>query len=142
MPTDDDGADDATSAARPAEARDPAKGGKEPAAEEREPEVDPEEVGRWRRFTRRLLDRKELADDTRELLAAVLSTSDKAKSELVRMTGREVRHYLDGLALKDDLLDIATNYKLEVHASFHLEPIAKALKSDKKPKAAAEDDED
>jgi len=92
-----------------------------------EAEDEPEDIGRLRRFARRLMDRKELAEDTRELLSAVLTTSDKAKSEFIRMTGREVRHYLQGLQLKDDLLDIATNYRLEVRASFHLAPIAKAL---------------
>lgn len=91
---------------------------------------DPEDIGRLRRFARRLMDRKELAEDTKDLLAAVISTSDKAKSDAVRMMGREVRHYLDGLALKDDLLDIATNYRLEVKASFHLEPIAAVLKDE------------
>ncbi|MCB9678370.1 MAG: hypothetical protein H6737_24925 [Alphaproteobacteria bacterium] len=122
MPTDDDELDDAPETAE--------KGfGEEP--------VDPEEVGRWRRFARRFMDRKELAEDTRDLLTAFLSTSDKAKSELVRMAGREVRHYLDGLRLKEDLLDVATNYRLEVHATFHLEPIAKAMKGSSKaePKA-------
>ncbi len=98
-------------------------------AGDREP-VDEEAVSRWRRLARRFTDRRELAEDTRDLLAAFLSTSDKAKSELVRMTGREVRNYLDGLQLKEDLLDIATNYRLEVRASFHLEPIAEALRDE------------
>ena len=104
-------------------------------------EVDAEEVSRWRRLARRFTDRRELAEDTRDLLAAFLSTSDKAKSELIRMTGREVRHYLDGLQLKEDLLDIATNYKLEVRASFHLEPIARAIRDspDSSSDAAAPD---
>jgi hypothetical protein len=104
-------------------------------SDERPPteEVDPEEVSRWRRLARRFTDRRELAEDTRDLLAAFLSTSDKAKSELIRMTGREVRHYLDGLQLKEDLLDIATNYRLEVRASFHLEPIARALSDEPAP---------
>jgi hypothetical protein len=100
-----------------------------PASEE----VDP---GRLRRFARRLMDRKELADDTRELLSNLLATSDKAKSDLIRATGREVRHYLDGLRLKEDLIDLATHYRLEVHATFHLEPIAAALRDDPATKAA------
>ena len=92
-------------------------------------ETDEDEVesSRFRRFARRFMDRKELAEDTKELLATFLSTSDKAKSEIVRMAGREVRNYLDGLRIKDDLLYIATNYKLEVNASFHLKPVADLL---------------
>lgn len=103
-----------------------------------EGEVDDE--GRFRRFARRLLDRKELAEDTKDLLATLVTTSDKAKSEIVRMAGREVRNYLDGLQLKEDLLDIATNYRLEVRASFHLEPIAKALRDE--PGEGSDEDED
>lgn len=94
---------------------------------------DIDEESRFRRFTRRLLDRRELAEDTKELLATLVTTSDKAKSEMVRMAGREVRNYLEGLQLKEDLLDIATNYRLEVRASFHLEPIADALADDEEP---------
>lgn len=98
-----------------------------------ETQEEPEELGtdeeesRFRRLARKLMDRRELADDTRDLMTSFLATSDKAKSDLIRMAGREVRHYIDGLNLKQDLLDIATNYKLEIHASVHLSPIAEAL---------------
>lgn len=101
----------------------------------------PEDDGRLRRFARRMLDRKELADDTRDLLAGVLATSDKAKSEFVRMMGREVGHYLEGLNLKNDLLDIATNYKLEVNATFHLSPVASPPEPDPSPEEPGETDE-
>ena len=37
------------------------------------------------RLARRLMDRRELAEDTKDLLYAVLSTSDKAKTEAVRL---------------------------------------------------------
>lgn len=99
----------------------------EPEGTDEAPLPEEEEASRFRRFARRLLDPKELGEDTKDLLATLLSTSDKAKSEAVRMLGREVRNYLQGLQLKDDLLDIATNYRLEVNASFHLEPIVKVL---------------
>ena len=110
---------------------------REPAGAPPPPEED--ESSRLRKFARRLMDRKELADDTRDLLASLLSTSDKAKSEVVRMAGREVRNYLQGLQLKEDLLDIATNYRLEVKASFHLEPIAKVLRDPPTSEGTSED---
>jgi hypothetical protein len=110
------------------------------STEDKPPGEASDDDGRLRRFARRLLDRKELADDTRELLAGVLATSDKAKSEFVRMMGREVGHYLDGLNLKNDLLDIATNYKLEVHATFHLSPVASG--SDEPARSTSESDEE
>jgi len=72
-------------------------------------------------------------DDRPSLRASVrkvLDTSDKAKTEAVRMIGREVRHYLEGLGLRDDLHHLLTNYRLEVKASFHLEPLAKALEDE------------
>jgi hypothetical protein len=69
------------------------------------------------RFARRLMDRKELAEDTRDLLVTLVSTSDKAKTEAVRLIAREVRNYLD--ALKID--EILTGYSLEI--SLHLKPL-------------------
>ncbi|MCA9569776.1 MAG: hypothetical protein KC656_18155 [Myxococcales bacterium] len=96
-------------------------------ADEQDPVEPTEDDSRLRRFARRILDRKELAEDTKDLLSGMLATSDKAKSDFIRMMGREVGHWLDGLNLKNDLLDVATNYKLEVHATFHLSPIAKAM---------------
>lgn len=57
------------------------------------------------------------------LLGAVLETGDKAKTEMVRMLGREVRTYLEALELHKDLHHIVTNYSLEVQASIHLKPL-------------------
>lgn len=111
-------------------------------------EVDPptpdvgDEDSRLRKFARRILDRKELAEDTKDLLSGMLATSDKAKSDFIRMMGREVGHWLDGLNLKQDLLDVATNYKLEIHASVHLSPLAKALADEPEKKAEPEDGDD
>lgn len=73
------------------------------------------------RFARRLMDRRELAEDTRELLSAVLNTSDKAKTEAVRLVAREVRGYLKELKLKETLVDLATSHSLEV--SIRLKPL-------------------
>ena len=64
---------------------------------------------------------------TRELLGAVLDSSDKVKTEAIRMVGREVRTYLEGLGLDEAILHLLTNYSLEVNASFHLKPLAEAM---------------
>ncbi|MCB9759211.1 MAG: hypothetical protein H6739_05185 [Alphaproteobacteria bacterium] len=64
--------------------------------------------------------------EAKEVLGAVLDSSDRVKTEAVRMIGREVRTYLEGLGLGDDLHDLLTNYSLEVHASFSLKPLADA----------------
>ncbi|HHO50674.1 MAG TPA: hypothetical protein ENK18_07305 [Deltaproteobacteria bacterium] len=77
---------------------------------------------RVRRFARRFMDRRELAEDTKELLAAVLNSSDKAKTEAVRMVAREVRTYLSELKLKEDLLDLIRSHSLEI--SISLKPLA------------------
>ncbi|MCA9493707.1 MAG: hypothetical protein KC621_27430 [Myxococcales bacterium] len=91
-------------------------------------DLDPEDHGddqpksfRVLRFARRLMNRGELAEDTKELLTAVLNTSDKAKTEAVRIVAREVRGYLKELKLKESLMDLATSHSLEV--SIHLKPL-------------------
>ena len=104
-----------------------------------EPELGPldEEdtaFGRSRvmKFAKRLMDRKDLAEDTMGVLAAVWSTSDKAKTEAVRLMAREFRSYLKELKLKEDLLKLMTSHSLEI--SVHLKPLV--------PEPAAEAEED
>lgn len=92
------------------------------------------------RLARRLMDRKELAEDTKDILYAVLSTSDKAKTEAVRLAAREVRAYLSELKLKEDLLDLATSHSLEI--SISLKPLAeraRARAAEKKPDTGSDD---
>jgi len=86
-------------------------------------------VGRLRRLGRKLIERKELADDTRELLGAMLETSDRAKTEVVKMVAREVRTYLQELRVMDDLKDIMTSHSLEFRVSMNLKPLAETLGS-------------
>lgn len=62
-----------------------------------------------------------------DLLASVLETGDKAKTEAVRMVAREIRSYLEALELHKDLHHLLTNYSLEVKASVHLKPLGAAL---------------
>lgn len=78
---------------------------------------------RLNRLSRLWQSRRDLAEDTRELLSAVLETSDKAKSEMVRMVAREVRTYLDELRLKEELVDLATSHSLELQVSMSLKPL-------------------
>ena len=84
-------------------------------------------VGRLRRLGRKLMERKELADDTRELLGAMLETSDRAKTEVVKMVAREVRTYLQELRVMDDLKDIMTSHSLELRMSMNLKPLVEGL---------------
>ncbi len=79
------------------------------------------------RMARRLMDRRELAEDTKELMFNVLATSDKAKTEAVRLVAREARNWLDALELKE----ILTGYSLEI--SINLKPLADALEGDDEP---------
>lgn len=77
--------------------------------------------GRMFKFAKRLMDRKDLAEDTMGVLSAVWSTSDKAKNEAVRLLAREFRSYLKELKLKEDLLKLVTSHSLEI--SIHLKPL-------------------
>ena len=85
---------------------------------------------RLRDFARRLLtDDEEKGISPREVLGAVIDGGDKAKTELVRMVAREVRTYLEGLGLHEDVLHLMTNYSLDVSASFRLRPLTEEVES-------------
>lgn len=99
-----------------------------------------ERSSRFRRLGRRILGdpegeggekRASILGDAREAFGAVLETSDKAKSEVVRAVAREVRNYLEESGLKEDVHNLLTNYSLELHASVNLRKLAE---SDKAPK--------
>lgn len=83
---------------------------------------DTEGRGRLSRFARRLMER-DLSEDARDLVGAVLETSNQAKSELVRMTAREIRGYLEELKLKEDLMSLVSSHSLEIHLSLSLKPL-------------------
>ncbi|MCK6522562.1 hypothetical protein L6R49_14115 [Myxococcota bacterium] len=76
--------------------------------------------------------------EAKEVLGAVLDTSDRAKTDAIRMIGREVRTYLEGLGLKDDLKSLLTNYSFEIRASIHLKPLAEEDRQPRKPSNTAE----
>ncbi len=83
---------------------------------------------RLRDLARRVLgDDDDRSINAREVLGAVLDSGDKAKSELVRLVAREVRTYLEGLGLHEDVRHLLTNYSLDVHATFSLKPLANTV---------------
>ncbi|MCK6504773.1 hypothetical protein L6R53_15435 [Myxococcota bacterium] len=73
--------------------------------------------------------------EARAVLAALLETGDKAKTETIRMVAREVRSYLEALELGKDLHHLLTNYSLEVKASIHLAPLAQPAEPSEEPSA-------
>jgi hypothetical protein len=80
---------------------------------------------RLRRLARKLMDRRELSADTKDLLGSVMATSDSVRTEAVRLAAREVRSYLDAMELKEAMHELVTGYSLEVSVS--LKPLAKVL---------------
>lgn len=102
---------------------------------EAEPGAEPEGQGRriFSRLAKRLQNPRELGGDAMDLMGAFLETSDRAKTEMVRMVAREVRTYLDELKLKEDMRDLLTGHSLEVKLSLSLKPLADAVA----PKAVA-----
>lgn len=74
--------------------------------------------------------------EARAVLAALLETGDKAKTETIRMVAREVRSYLEALELGKDLNHLLTNYSLEVKASVHLAPLARPAEPSTEPSAS------
>ncbi len=124
--------------------------GRDDEGEEDAPAMDA--GSRFGRMARRLMDRKELAEDTRDLVSALLSTSDRAKTEAVKMVAREVRAYLDELKLKEDMLEYLEERKLKedivellsgysLEMSISLKPLAPEVKAANAKIARGEPDE-
>ena len=67
-------------------------------------------------------------ENTSSLFGTVLETGDKAKSEMVKMFGHEVRNYLNALEIGKDVHNLLTNYSLEISASIHLKPLVEKKK--------------
>ncbi|TVQ91120.1 MAG: hypothetical protein EA397_11540 [Deltaproteobacteria bacterium] len=111
---------------QPERAESPPRSAEEPAEESAKLGDDRPRTGLRRRL-QRLLDRRELAEDTREVLGGMLEMSDRAKTEAVRLVAREVRNYLEELKIKEDLLNLATSHSLELKLSVQLKPLAEAV---------------
>lgn len=80
-------------------------------------------------------------ENNSSLFGTVLETGDKAKSEMVRMFGREVRNYLNALEIGKDVHNLLTNYSLEISASVHLKPLADKMKEESSSSNKKEEDE-
>lgn len=94
------------------------------------------------RLAKRLQNPRELGGDAMDLMGAFLETSDRAKTEMVKMVAREVRNYLDELKLKEDMRSLLTGHSLEVKMSLSLKPLADAAAPAPAPvEAPAEADE-
>ena len=104
----------------------------DPDLDELDPAVDPDAVGGGRRsrilsrLAAKLQNPRELGGDAMDLLGVAIETSDRAKTEMVRMVARELRNYLDELKLKEDLHKLVTSHSLEVKVSLSLKPLADA----------------
>lgn len=99
--------------------------------EEEDPDVismDEETQGRIFRFARKLMERKELGVDAREVLHTMAVTSDKAKTEAMRLIAREVRNYLDEMRLEELIHQVLQSYTIDV--SIRLNPIEGAAGED------------
>jgi hypothetical protein len=108
------------------------------------PPVEPENASRriFSRLAKRLQNPRELGGDAMDLMGAFLETSDRAKTEMVKMVAREVRNYLDELKLKEDMRSLLTGHSLEVKMSLSLKPLADAaVPAPAPPEAVAESDE-
>jgi hypothetical protein len=92
------------------------------------PPVESENASRriFSRLAKRLQNPRELGGDAMDLMGAFLETSDRAKTEMVKMVAREVRNYLDELKLKEDMRSLLTGHSLEVKMSLSLKPLADA----------------
>lgn len=105
------------------------------------PEADVRSNRLLSRLARRLGNPRELGGDAMELMGVLLESSDRAKTEMVRMLAREVRTYLEELKLKEDLRELITGHSLEVNLSLSLKPLADRLDPAPEPDADAPHDE-
>ena len=81
-------------------------------------------AGLLKKITNRLFRDSELSgSEAKDVLHVLLETGDKAKTEIVRLLAREVRSYVEAMALHEDLKKLLSNYSLEVKASFSLKPL-------------------
>ncbi len=101
----------------------------EPEADEvvEEPVADGRSRRLFSKLARRLRDPRELGGDALDLVGAIVESSDRAKTEMVRMVAREARHYLQELKLKEDLKELITGHSMEVHLSLSLKPLIREV---------------
>jgi len=78
------------------------------------------------KLARRIQNPREIGGDAKELVGILLESSDRVKTEAVRMVAREVRNYLEELRLTEDLHRLVTTHSLEMKISMSLKPLADA----------------
>ena len=61
-----------------------------------------------------------------ELLSSLLESGDRAKSNVIKIIGREIRLAVEALELHKDVLSLLQNHSLEIHASLHLKPLSES----------------
>lgn len=76
------------------------------------------------RLARRLRNPGEIGEDAMDLVGTLLESSDRVKTEAVRLVAREVRGYLEALKLDDYLRELIRSHSLEVKVSLSLKPLA------------------
>lgn len=85
---------------------------------------DEKEAGRIKGIARRLLrdsdEDKDLKGDAKEFFNSILSTGDKAKTELLKALAREFRQYLTEMGVDRDIRHLLLNYSLDINASLSL----------------------
>jgi len=73
----------------------------------------------------------------KEVLAGAMAQAERTKAEIVRMVGTELRSFLEGAKLREELLEMLTQVTFEVKAEVAIKPRASAAAS----KDAAEEPE-
>ncbi|HEY0838949.1 MAG TPA: hypothetical protein VGD74_02060 [Vulgatibacter sp.] len=76
----------------------------------------------------------------KEVLAGAVAQAERTKTEIVRMVGAELRSFLEGSKLREDLLEMLTQVTFEVKAEVSIKPRGEGGAKSRitvKPKAAA-----
>lgn len=65
----------------------------------------------------------------KEVLAGAVAQAERTKAEIVRMVGTELRSFLEGAKLRQELLEMLTQVTFEVKAEVAIKPRAPAAAS-------------
>ena len=88
------------------------------------PQDSNKKSGILKKITGRIFRDNELSgSEAKDVLNILLETGDKAKTEIVKLLAREVRTYLEAMALHEDVKKLLSNYSLEIKANISLKPL-------------------